>query len=177
MKLLFCDNSYRNLINFRSEIIGHFLSDDHDVVIVAPDDCVSSNNGGYKYVAVDMERCGMNPIRDFKYFLSLLRTYKNERPDYIFHYTIKPNIYGSLAAKILGIPSTAMVTGMGYAFNHNDLRSKIAKVLYKIALGFNQNVLVLNYGNLEKLLELGIVKKDKVILLEGGEGVNLEKFK
>ncbi len=70
-----------------------------------------------------------------------------------------------------------MVTGMGYAFNHNDLRSKIAKVLYKIALGFNQNVLVLNSGNLEKLLELGIVKKDKVILLEGGEGVNLEKFK
>ena len=176
MKLLFCDNSYRNLINFRGDVIDHFLSQGQEVLIVAPEDVTSDQVPNRKHIPVRMERCGMNPIRDFKYFLKLLTTYKKEKPDYIFHYTIKPNIYGSIAAKILGIPSTAMVTGMGYAFNHNDLRSKIAKILYKIALGFNEKVLVLNSGNLDKLLELGIVDRNKVILLEGGEGINLTKF-
>lgn len=176
MKILFCDNSLRNLLNFRGDVIDYFMSKGHKIIIAAPKDCEEESNDSKIIMPIEIERCGMNPIADIKYFYNIYRLYKKSKPDYIFHYTIKPNIYGSIAAKILNIPSTAMVTGMGYAFNHNDFRSKVAKFLYKIALGFNENIMVLNAGNKEKLIDMGIIQPDKIILLEGGEGVNLKKF-
>lgn len=63
-----------------------------------------------------MSRSGKNPFQDLKYYHVLRTTYKKEKPDYIFHYTIKPNIYGTLAASMCKICSSAMIAGLGYPF-------------------------------------------------------------
>ena len=67
---------------------------------------------GVRHIAINMQRTSTNPLHDVRYFFRLLSIYREERPDYIFHFTIKPNIYGTLVARLLGIHSTAMETGM-----------------------------------------------------------------
>ena len=109
-KILFCDNSLRELINFRIDIINHYASQGYDVVLVAP---MNMENYRFEYpnirfIPVTLKRTSKNPLTDLFYFYTLRNIYARESPDYIFHYTIKPNIYGSLAARLCGIPSTAM---------------------------------------------------------------------
>lgn len=177
MKLLFCDNSLKELINFRGDIIQH-LNNNNSIVIVAPD---NNNKKGVDssltYYSSIVDRSGMNPIKDLGYMISLYKIYKKEKPDIIFHYTIKPNVYGSVAAWLLGIPSVAMVTGLGYAFNHNNIKSRIARALYRFSMKFPQKIFILNQNNLETLLNYSIITRDKAVLLPGGEGINLDIYK
>ena len=116
-KILFCDNSLRDLLNFRGDVINSYATEGCDVILVAPKTCEYEGAKNIQYIPVEMNRSGMNPFKELVYMWNLFRIYKQEKPDYIFHYTIKPNIYGSLAARLCGIPSTAMVAGLGYVFN------------------------------------------------------------
>jgi hypothetical protein len=178
MKILFCDNSLRELVNFRGDVIDFYAQNGNQVVLVAPKNYDFSELGGnVKYVPVQLSRSGMNPFSDAKYFFSLLRIYRKEKPDYIFHYTIKPNIYGSFAAWLCHMPSTAMIAGLGYVFSAKGLKSIMGRNLYRLAMRFPQHVLVLNEYNRQQVIAKGICKSEKVILLKGGEGINLEKFK
>ena len=106
----------------------------------------------------------------------MYRIYTEEKPDYIFHYTIKPNIYGTFAAKSCGIRSSAMIAGLGYVFSRKNIPNKIARYLYKAALRYSEYVLVLNKSNRDFLIDRKIVPREKIILLSGGEGVNLNHF-
>lgn len=177
MKLLFCDNSLRELLNFRGDIIRHFVAKGYQVVLVAPRTDEYPIPEGCSYVETQLERCGMNPLHDLKYFWIVFNTYRREKPGFVFHYTIKPNIYGSISARILGIPSTAMVTGLGYVFNHNDFRSKIARRLYKLGLWASRKVIVLNEECRRVLLDKQIIPEDKLLFFDSGEGVNLDLYK
>lgn len=176
-KVLFCDNSLREFINFRGEVANSYLNGAVSVVIVAPENAPVEKLKGVKLYPVLLNRSGMNPFKDFKLFISYLNIYRRERPDYVFHYTIKPNIYGTLAAAMLGIPSTAMIAGLGYVFTNKGLGSRIARILYRFSMRFPENVLVLNEYNRQLLIQKKIVQERKLILLHGGEGVNLDKFK
>lgn len=177
-KILFCDNNLRDLINFRGDVINSYAVDGYDVVLVAP-----KNNWEYKpdypnirHISVEFSRSGMNPLKELLYLKRLYDIYRKERPDYIFHYTIKPNIYGSLAARLCGIPSTAMIAGLGYVFSENGLGSTIARGLYRFAMHFPEYVLVLNSYNYDVILKKRIATSRQLILLSGGEGINLEQF-
>lgn len=176
MKILFCDNSLKELLNFRGDVIKHFIEKGDDIILVAPQNLNNPLTLDIKFIPIKISRGGMNPFHDLALFFRILQIYKKEKPDYVFNYTVKPNIYGSFAAKILRIPSTSMVSGLGYAFNHNDIRSKVARILYRLALNLNNNVIVLNEDNLNHLIQENILKRDKAILLPGGEGVNLIEF-
>lgn len=107
----------------------------------------------------------------------MYKIYIHEKPDIIFHYTIKPNIYGSIAAFFAKIPSIAMITGLGYAFNHSGVKTKLARMMYKFAMKFPKKVIVLNETNKDILIKNNIVSIEKIILLKGGEGINLSCFK
>lgn len=177
MEVIFSDNSLRELINFRGEIINDYARKGHKVILIAPvNSDYSPKEPNIKIVPIEINRSGMNPFSDLKYFIKLLSIYIKEKPDYIFHYTIKPNIYGSIAAAILNIPSTAMIAGLGYVFTDNSLGSKIARLLYRFSMRFPEKVLVLNEFNRKLLIEKKIVSAEKIILLKGGEGVDLTKF-
>lgn len=177
MRILFCDNSLRELINFREDVILHYKNLNHETILVSPENAtlpVALN--GVRFIPIKMSRSGMNPLKDLKYFFELIKIYKREKPTYIFHYTIKPNIYGSLAAAILKIPSTAMIAGLGYVFTGHNFGCRIARVLYRFAMRFPEKIFVLNQYNKDVIISKKIAEKDKIILLTGGEGVNLGKF-
>lgn len=91
-----------------------------------------------------MQAKGVNPIADLGLMLRLLRHYREIKPDFIIHYTIKPNIYGSLAAKLAGIPSLAITTGLGYTFVNQNVVSQVARQLYKFAFRYPKEVWFLN---------------------------------
>mgnify|MGYP002543207439 FL=1 len=180
MKILFTDNSLWGLLNFRGSIIIHLRDLGHEVVMVSPVDAPSKGMNvpdGVRHIAINMQRTSTNPLHDVRYFFRLLSIYREERPDYIFHFTIKPNIYGTLVARLLGIHSTAMVAGLGFTFSHGGLTSKVAHQLFRFAFGFADKIMVLNEENARILIERKVARKKQVVLLEGGEGVDLERFR
>lgn len=180
MKIIFSDNSLWFLLNFRGSIIEHYIALNYEVILVAPQDgkCdLTEIPQQARYIPITLDRTGINPWKDIRYFLKLFRIYKAERPDYIFHYTIKPNIYGSLASRLLGIRSAAMITGLGYVFSNNTFTNKLARLLYKFGLFFSEKVFVLNQNNLKTVLSHHIASEKKLIWLKGGEGVDLKKYK
>ena len=175
-KILFCDNSLKEQLNFRGDVINNYAVDGFEVVLVSPLNCeYCPPYPNIRHIPVELNRSGMNPLKEFRYFKTLFRIYCKERPDYIFHYTIKPNIYGTLAAKSCRIHSSAMVAGLGYVFNKSGVGNKIARSLYKFALRFADYVFVLNAYNYEYLRDKFVSRK-KLILLKGGEGVDLKHF-
>ncbi|WP_287622105.1 glycosyltransferase family 4 protein [Parabacteroides sp.] len=180
MKILFTDNSLWSQLNFRGYIITHLRYLGHEVVMVSPADANSEGMGlpdGVRHIDIAMRRTSTNPIRDLCYFFRLLRIYRKERPDYIFHFTIKPNIYGTLAARLLGIHSTAMVAGLGFTFSHGGWASWVAHRLFRLGLSFADKIMVLNEENARILVDRKVARKEQVVLLEGGEGVDLERFR
>lgn len=179
-KIIFCDNTLWGLINFRGYVISHLLSSGYKIVVVAPQDRKSAMKveipEGLKYIPIELDRGGRNPFGDLAFMYKLLRIYRSEKPDYIFHYTIKPNIYGTFAASLLKIPSTAMIAGLGFVFFNKGFSNLVAKKLYSIAMRLCDKVFVLNEDNYQTLLNERIVCKEKMCLLRGGEGVVLNDF-
>lgn len=179
MKIIFSDNSLWSQLNFRGNIITHLRDEGHEVVLISPIDAPSKGMPlpkGIKHIAIEMQRTSRNPLHDMRYFVRLWNIYRQERPDYIFHFTIKPNIYGTLAGRLLGIHSSAMVAGLGFTFTHAGLTSKMAHQLFRLGLSLTDRILVLNEENARILRERGLAKDGQLVLLEGGEGVDLQKF-
>lgn len=129
-----------------------------------------------KYYNVDMGRTANNPFTDMRYFLKLLSIYRRERPDFVFHYTIKPNIYGTWAAKLLHTRCCAMMAGLGYTFTSGSLTAKIGRLMYKAGLRYTDHLILLNRNNYDTIIEKHFSKAEKTILLPGGEGVSLTDF-
>ncbi len=179
-KILFCDNDLWSLLNFRGHVFTRLYQNGYSVALVAPrpnnDMVLSKIPDGVKYYPIDIDRCGKSVYNDLKYMRQLYRIYKQERPDYIFHYTIKPNIYGTIAAKSLGIPCTNMVAGLGYVFNDGGILSKLIIALYRFSMRKADKVMCLNSENRDTLLRKGFCKSENMILLEGGEGVDTSLF-
>ncbi|MGL4566998.1 MAG: glycosyltransferase family 4 protein [Fusobacteriaceae bacterium] len=178
MKILFVANKLWDVFIFRGGIIKSLVEDGHKIKIVAPDDGRVDTGEilGAESIDIQVDKRGVNPLRDMLLFFQLLKIYRKERPELIYHYTIKLNIYGTLAARILGIKSIAVLTGLGYSFVQEGLVSKIAKALYKFSLKGAQEVWVLNSDDRDYLLREGIAPKEKLFILPG-EGVNTEKYK
>ncbi len=148
------------------------------VVIAAPD------RFEYKFLRekfifepVHINFYGNNPLDDANLLNQFYHIYRRHKIDAVFHYTIKPNIYGGIAAKMLGIPSYAVVTGMGHVSNRkNGLTSWVGLNLYRLALPLHQKVLVLNERDAEELIQMRMVQPEKLLLLPG-EGVDTNYFK
>lgn len=180
-KILFCDNTLWGLVNFRGDVIRHFKDKGYDIVLAAPekedDQMRTDRPEGVRYIPVKMKRTGTNPIGDFEYFLQLYKIIRKEKPDFVFNYTIKPNIYGSMAAKLRRCYTTAMIAGLGYIFKTEAFKTKFARALYKFGLRFTDKLMILNADNYSFVINSHFCRKDKVILLEGGEGVNLDRYR
>lgn len=179
-KILFSDNTLWGLVNFRGYIFTHLVEEGYNVVLVAPQekDTVMKIEvpEGVVFRPVRINRCGRNPLDDVRYFIQLYRIYREEAPNYIFHYTIKPNIYGTFAAKLLGIPCTDTMTGMGYALKKRGWLNLFALNLYKFAMNKADSVFCLNKENQQFILDHAFCNPSQLKLLPGGEGVDLEKF-
>ena len=179
-KILFVSNTLWSLLKFRGYIINSLLASGYELTVttppVKPDELEAKLPEEVKFIPVSLDRCGHNPLSDMAYAQSLYAIYKRERPDYIFHYTIKPNIYGTLAAHRLGIPCTAVITGLGYALAGKGFVCQVARKLYRLAVRHANHLLVLNRMNYEFVLREHFTTPDRLILLEGGEGIDLLQY-
>ena len=124
------------LLYFRQELIEKLLEEKYDVYVSFPksDNVKIFEEKGCKFIDVQMDRHGINPFKDIKIIFKYLKIMKQIRPDFVLTYTIKPNIYGGIAARIRKIPQIANITGLGTALENEGLLQKIAILLHKIAL-------------------------------------------
>jgi glycosyltransferase involved in cell wall biosynthesis len=131
-------NSSWNIYNFRLPLLMAFKQAGYRVLIVASEDEYTPLISEHSYSRfIPLRRLSAqqkNPVRDIFFLRELYYIYQEERPDLILHFTIKPNIYGSLAAHWAGIKSIPTITGLGYAFMHSSLLSHLARRMYKIAM-------------------------------------------
>jgi glycosyltransferase involved in cell wall biosynthesis len=175
----FVSNTSWSVFNFRLGVIRQLRDEGFEVIVVAPKDEFSAKliAEGFKYLHIDIDNYGINPLRDVRTVFQLMHIYRKYNPDFIFHYTIKPNIYGSLAAWRCGIPSVAVTTGLGHLFTFkNGLVRFLTLWLYRIAAKLSQEVWFLNDSDRAHFIKKGIVSAKKAFLLES-EGVNLKWFK
>jgi glycosyltransferase involved in cell wall biosynthesis len=123
-----------------------------------------------------MDSRGANPIKDSALIFELWSIYRKVKPDIVLHYTIKPNVYGTLAASILKIPVVNNVCGLGTVFLKNNIVSAIAIGLYKLAFRFPKKIFFQNPEDLELFVNRKLSPKETADLLPGS-GIDLEKFK
>ena len=133
---------------------------------------------GVKFNALPVDKKGINPRADVKLFVTLYRWYKQEQPDIVHHFTIKPVIYGSVAARMARIQKIVnTVTGLGYVFTDEKttwLRHLVVR-LYRISLNCADFTFFQNPDDYDFFLSRGLVKKSGTALLPGS-GVDCEHF-
>ncbi len=175
MKILILANDYKTVANFRMELLERLIADGHQVVLSLPS--FEGNNlfreMGCLVCENNMTRHGTNLFAE----ASLIGQYKalmqQVKPDVVLTYTIKPNIYGSLAARQLHIPVLNNVTGIGSLMQGNGLKQKVMFALMRYAMASSQVIFFQNQGNLE-LFNSKKIGLHKSVLLPGS-GVNLQK--
>lgn len=179
MTIALVANSTWNIYNFRLNVIDKLLAEGHNVVVIAPIDEYLEYKEKYPrvkhYSLRTLDRDSTNPLKDLLLILELIRKYKKIKPDLILHYTNKPNIFGGIAAKIAGVPSIAMVTGLGYAFIHNGWIKKITTLLYRITGGMHRKFIFENIEDRELFESLKIIKPGQGVSIKGC-GVNTTYF-
>ncbi len=122
-----------------------------------------------------LRRDSINPVRDIKLTAELTGLYKKHKPDLIIHYTVKPNIYGGIAARLAGIPSIAVVTGLGYAFIHNGFVKQTTMKLYRFSSRFHRKVVFENQDDKQLFVEERLLNADKGVTVKGC-GVDLNYY-
>lgn len=156
-----------------------FQAQGHNVLVVAPaDDYSEQLSKEFHYERLNwLDRKGTNPLRDIMLCFELYRIYRKHKPDLIFQYTIKPNIYGSFAAFLFGQRPVCVVAGMGYAFTHKSSLTILAIALYRLAMMIAQKVVFLNEVDLSDFKRLQILPQntDKALVFPS-EGVDVNHF-
>lgn len=179
MRIALVANSSWNIHNFRGELIKSLSEQGADIhIYIAPRDKYSREfiRAGYHYYAIKMDGNSVNPFNELLSIAELFKLYKKIRPDIVLHFTIKPNIYGALAAWLLKIPVINTICGLGTVFLNNNLTSKIALLLYYSIFRYPQKIMFHNDEDRKLFVSKGLVKEEKTEVIPGS-GVNLEKFK
>lgn len=149
----------------------------HEVHTIAPNDEYTHllEEAGCIHHKIRMDSRGANPIKDSALIAELYFVYRRVKPDIILHYTIKPNVYGTIAATMLGIPAINNVCGLGTVFLKNDAVSFVAMMLYRISFRFAKKVFFQNSDDLQLFLNRKLVPSGAVDLLPGS-GIDLARF-
>jgi len=179
MKILILSNSAEGLYDFRFELIQRMLDEGYEVFLSLPESeddkkAMLLKKSGAKYIRTDINRRGMNFFEDIKLIKKYNNIIKNIKPDLVFTYTIKPNIYGSIVSGIYKIPVIINITGLGSTLQNSKIKRLII-ILYRYACSKARVVFFQNKSNREFFMSNGIVKGTKTRLIPGS-GVNINKF-
>jgi glycosyltransferase involved in cell wall biosynthesis len=178
MRVAIVLNTSWNIYNFRLNLIKSLQAEGHEIHTIAPIDSYTDKlkQVGCIHHSVKMDSRGANPVKDLALIIELYSIYKNVKPDVILHYTIKPNVYGSLAASFLKIPVVNNVCGLGTVFLKKGIISATAMFLYKLSFRIPKKVFFQNPDDLKLFLDKKLVPAHTVDLLPGS-GIDLQKFK
>jgi glycosyltransferase involved in cell wall biosynthesis len=176
-KILINLNTAWNLLNFRAGLIGGLISSGYEVVAVAPKDeyVVKLKLLGCRFVHLKMDNQGTHFLRDLLLLFRYCRLLKTEKPDLCLFYTVKPNVYGSLASSLCSIPFINNVSGLGAVFIQGGWLKRFVSALYKLAFRNSYRVFFQNRDDLGLFLEKKLVKVELTDVLPGS-GINLHRF-
>lgn len=176
MKVLILANFDLGLYQFRKELIAELLKKNKVYISLPYGEKVEAlKKMGCKFIDAPVDRRGLNPVKDFELFIYYVELIKKIKPNLVITYTIKPNIYGSLACELLRIPYAVNITGLGTAFQKHGMLRKFVTTLYKISLSKAKVVFFENCENRQIFIDEHIVPKSNTCLLNGA-GVDLEHF-
>lgn len=189
MKFLMISSFLPSILNFRGKLLEAIHQQGYEIHIIAPD--LTSFSSEYKKLLelgyfiheVSMQRTGTNPVADIKTLRSLYSLIKKIKPNYVLSYTIKPVIYGTLAAWLARVPHRyALITGLGYAFQNVEQDSKrsifqkLVHGLYQQALSRSHKAFFQNPDDLKLFQDLKLLNAQMPTVVVNGSGVNIADF-
>lgn len=179
-KIIIATAHASTLKNFRGELIKEWVKLGFEVVAIGPEQGYENElaSCGARYISLPFSPTGVNPANELRLIGSYIRILKEQQPDVLFTYHIKPVIYGSIAARIVKVPRIySMITGLGYTFVGTSLKRRILRsfvsLQYKIALKKHQKVFFQNPDDMELFRKIG-VKGNSVLI--NGSGVDIDMF-
>jgi len=176
-KILFTSNVSWAMIKFRYNLLVHWREKGYTLYIVAPYDefVIELEKIGCIHIDIALSRKGSNPFSDILLTYNLYKIYSKIKPDIIFTYSIKPIIYGSIAAKLAGIDSIAVNIGLGYTFINTNIVAKISHILYRFSLKFTKMVWFINEDDRNEFVKREFVNLDNTLVLPS-EGIDTSYF-
>ncbi len=190
MKFLIIASVAESILNFRYKLIQELKSKGFEVHIAAP--AISIDDEVFQKIAslnvvihkIPLKRTGLNPFHDVICLIKLIFLIKRVSPNYLLSYTIKPIIYGTIAARLMGVDHRiSMITGVGLAFtdvSKEKLKKSTRKIIilmYRLAMKLSTKVIFQNSDDRDLFIKLGIISKNHKIAVVSGSGVDLTKFK
>ncbi|MCM1291323.1 MAG: glycosyltransferase family 4 protein [Prevotella sp.] len=177
-KILILTNALGGLFSFRIELLRRLLAEGYLVTVSAPAmEPFASRlcEMGVDFVDIPINRHGINPVADLRLTARYVSLIRNKKPDFVLSYTIKPNIYGGIAARLCRVPRIANITGLGSAVENPGILRTITTTLYKIAFKNILTIFFQNTANKEFFESLKLAGGNHRLI--PGSGVNLNHHK
>lgn len=177
-KVIIVYNSVYYIYLFRMNLIGKLNAKGYSVTVIAPLDKYPKelDKLDFEFIPLKIDTNGMNPIADLKLIFQLYSFYKKISPDVILHFTIKPNIYGSIAARFGNFSVLNTITGLGTVFLNKGLVPKMVKHLYKHAFKYVDKVFFQNEFDMQFFIKNRLIENKKSEIIPGS-GIDTDKFK
>lgn len=177
-----------SLCNFRGQLIEDLCARGHEVHAAAPgidtDEATQAwlKARGVKIHSIPLQRAGLSIRDDLRTLCALTSLMRRIRPEYFVGYTVKPVVWGLLAAERAGVPNRiALITGLGYAFSGQEgrqraLTSKIVRFLYRHALKCATLIFFQNPDDRTEFAQLKLLPLGTPVVIVNGSGVDLDAF-
>jgi len=176
-KIVISVNTAWNIHNFRAGLVKAMIRHGYEVMVVAPDDEYAPrlNDLGCRFIGMPMDNNGTHPGRDFSLLMRYLRVLRSVRPMAYLGYTIKPNVYGSIAAQALGIPVINNIAGLGTTFINKTFLTYLVRELYRFSLRRSRRVFFQNADDQGLFVQAGLVRQEITDRLPGS-GIDLAHY-
>ena len=175
-------NSYTYLVRFRHELLVTMCSRGHRVIAICPSDAYAkgSTTLAVEHIELPLNQHGLSPVGELHTLTALCGAFRRLRPDVTLNFTIKPAIYGSIAASLTRVPRTISVfTGLGYWFTRpsgsSPIVNKVIRTMLRVSLRSNELVFFQNNDDRQLFITEGLVPSSKTRIVDGS-GVDLSVF-
>jgi galacturonosyltransferase len=177
-KILILSNNDVGLYKFRKELLEKFISLNLDVTVALPNgEFVDKiKDIGCNFIEINVDRRGINPIKDIKLFFSYLKIILKNKPDCVLTYTIKPNVYGGFACTVTKTPYYATITGLGTSIQNPGILQKISLFLYRIGIKNAQCTFFQNMFNMNFMHEHKVVGDNRCLIPGSGVDVLMHPY-
>lgn len=183
MKFVLISPKNRTVYNFRGDLIKEIIKKGYEVVVIGPDmtDVDKIEELGASFKQIPMIKTGTSISADLEYLDGLTKVLKDEKPDATLGYTVKPVVYGAMAAKRAGVKNiNCLITGGGYTFVSRSVKARIlgliVRNLYRVGLFNATQVIFQNKDDLNEFCSKHLVSRKKCSYVNGS-GVNIDLYK
>ena len=177
LHILLCSNSAWNIYNFRLPLMNYLSEQGYHVSAAAVPDQYEERCrlAGFDFYPFKMSRKGTNPVSDLRTYLDLKKIYREANPDVICHFTIKPNIYGTVAAACTNIPAINNISGLGTVFITKSFVTSLVKKMYRYSQKKAAKIFFQNPDDRAEFIANSLVADERTAILPGS-GIDLQKF-